>query len=78
MALDPNDYDISELGPEIQDVEDVDELEDILETEKAGKDRAGAKQLIQSRIEKFREDEADFYRDILEQERQYARTKSFW
>ncbi|GAB7093534.1 DEAD/DEAH box helicase [Halolamina litorea] len=29
-------------------------------------------------ISKFREDEADFYRDILEQERQYARTKSFW
>jgi len=29
-------------------------------------------------ISKFREDEAAFYRDILEQERQYARTKSFW
>jgi len=29
-------------------------------------------------IANFREDEADFYRDILEQERQYARTKSFW
>ncbi|MFB6268461.1 MAG: FAD-binding protein [Halobacterium sp.] len=58
-ALDPNDYDISELGPEIQAVEDVDELEDILEAEKAGKDRVGAKQLIESRIEKFREDEGD-------------------
>jgi len=64
VALDPNDYDISELGPEIQDVEDVDELEDILETEKAGKDRAGAKQLIQSRIEKFREDEAEDREDL--------------
>jgi ATP-dependent Lhr-like helicase len=29
-------------------------------------------------ISKLREDEADFYRDILEQERQYARTQSFW
>jgi ATP-dependent Lhr-like helicase len=29
-------------------------------------------------IAKFREDEDEFYRDILEQERQYARTKSFW
>ncbi|XVH31315.1 DEAD/DEAH box helicase [Haloferacaceae archaeon DSL9] len=29
-------------------------------------------------IAKLREDEADFYRDILEQERQYARTQSFW
>jgi ATP-dependent Lhr-like helicase len=29
-------------------------------------------------IANLREDEEDFYRDILEQERQYARTQSFW
>ncbi|MEF8779911.1 MAG: DEAD/DEAH box helicase [Haloferacaceae archaeon] len=29
-------------------------------------------------IAKLREDEDDFYRDILEQEREYARTQSFW
>ncbi|GAB3035157.1 DEAD/DEAH box helicase [Natronobiforma cellulositropha] len=29
-------------------------------------------------IAKLREDEDDFYRDILAQEREYARTKSFW
>ena len=29
-------------------------------------------------IANLRRDEADFYRDILEQERRYARTKSFW
>ncbi|MFB6183246.1 MAG: DEAD/DEAH box helicase [Haloarculaceae archaeon] len=29
-------------------------------------------------INKLREDEEDFYRDILAQERQYARTQSFW
>ncbi|MFB6149210.1 MAG: DEAD/DEAH box helicase [Halobacteriales archaeon] len=29
-------------------------------------------------IAKLRENEADFYRDILAQERQYARTKAFW
>ncbi len=29
-------------------------------------------------INKLRENEEDFYRDILERERQYARTKSFW
>ncbi|NUE02783.1 DEAD/DEAH box helicase [Halorubraceae archaeon YAN] len=29
-------------------------------------------------IAKLRENEADFYRDILAQERQYARTQSFW
>jgi len=29
-------------------------------------------------INKHRESEADFYRDILEREREYARTKAFW
>ena len=29
-------------------------------------------------INKHREDETEFYRDILEREREYARTKSFW
>ena len=29
-------------------------------------------------INNFREDEAEFYRDILAEERQYARTQSFW
>ncbi|WP_136687796.1 DEAD/DEAH box helicase [Halorhabdus amylolytica] len=29
-------------------------------------------------INKLRENEADFYRDILEREREYARTRSFW
>jgi electron transfer flavoprotein alpha subunit len=59
MALDPSEYTISELGPAIQEVEDVDELEAILETEKAGEDRVGAKKLIESRIEKFTEDDEE-------------------
>ena len=29
-------------------------------------------------INKLREDEDEFYRDILRQEREYARTQSFW
>ncbi|ERG89672.1 MAG: hypothetical protein J07HX5_01843 [halophilic archaeon J07HX5] len=29
-------------------------------------------------INKLREDEDDFYRDILSREREYARTRSFW
>jgi len=29
-------------------------------------------------IGNFREDETEFYRDLLAQEREYARTQSFW
>jgi len=29
-------------------------------------------------INKLREDEAEFYRDILSKEREYARTQAFW
>ena len=57
--LDPNDYAIAELGPEIQDVEDLDDLADILEAEKSGKDRVGAKTLVESRIEKFEDEGGD-------------------
>ena len=53
MPLDPNDYDISELGPALKDVDDVDELREMLSAEEAGQDRVGAKKLIESRIEKF-------------------------
>lgn len=55
--LDPSEYTISELGPELKDIEDVDALQTILEAEKDGKDRQGAKTLIESRIEKFTEDD---------------------
>jgi electron transfer flavoprotein alpha subunit len=57
--LDPSEYDISELGPAIQEIEDVDELRAILEAEAGGADRAPAKQLIESRIEKFAADDED-------------------
>ncbi|MFB6233912.1 MAG: electron transfer flavoprotein subunit alpha/FixB family protein [Halopenitus sp.] len=55
--FDPGEHTIAELGPEISDIEDPDELREILEAEKAGEDRAGAKTLIESRIEQFSEDE---------------------
>ncbi|MFB6304522.1 MAG: electron transfer flavoprotein subunit alpha/FixB family protein, partial [Haloferacaceae archaeon] len=55
--IDPSEYDVSELGPALADVEDVDELEAILEAEEAGENRAAAKTLIESRIEKFAEEE---------------------
>jgi len=49
--LDPTDHDISELGPKINTVEDVDELEAMLELEEDGEDRMPVKQLIESQIE---------------------------
>ena len=51
--FDPGEYEVPELGPAIKEIEDVDELEAILEMENAGEDRAAAKQIIESRIEKF-------------------------
>ena len=51
--VDPNEYDISELGPKLQAVEDVEELRAMLEAEAAGKDRAPVKTLLESRIEKL-------------------------
>jgi len=50
---------MAELGPKIKDIEDLDELRAILEAEKAGEDRVGAKTLIESRIEKFEADDDD-------------------
>jgi len=57
--FDPSEYTIAELGPEIKDIEDREKLEAILEAEKAGEDRQGATTLIESRIEKFSEDDED-------------------
>jgi electron transfer flavoprotein alpha subunit len=57
--VDPGEYTIPELGPTIKEIDDLDELEAILETEKEGEDRVGATKLIESRIEKFAEDEED-------------------
>ena len=57
MTLDPNEYTIQELGPELKDIEDVSELEEILQKEHRGENRQGAIALIESRIEKFSEDE---------------------
>lgn len=56
-SLDPNEYTIPELGPELKDIEDIDALREILEAEEEGEDRQGAKTLIESRIEKYTEDE---------------------
>ena len=57
MTLDPNGYTIQELGPAIKDVEDLEALRSILEAEKDGENRKGAIALIESRIEKFEDDD---------------------
>ncbi|ELZ81131.1 electron transfer flavoprotein subunit alpha [Haloferax gibbonsii ATCC 33959] len=55
--FDPGDYEISELGPAIKDIDDLGELEEILQAEHRGQNRAPAIALIESRIEKFSEDD---------------------
>ncbi|ADE02533.1 electron transfer flavoprotein subunit alpha/FixB family protein [Haloferax volcanii] len=55
--FDPGDYEVSELGPAIKDIDDLGELEEILQAEHRGQNRAPAVALIESRIEKFSEDE---------------------
>ena len=57
MTLDPNEYTIQELGPALKDIDDVSELDEILQKEHRGENRSGAIALIESRIEKFSEDE---------------------
>ncbi|MFB6227901.1 MAG: FAD-binding protein [Halobacteriales archaeon] len=54
--LDPGEHEIADLGPTIQDIEDLDGLQAILAAEKAGEDRVPVKQLVESRIEKFEDD----------------------
>jgi len=58
-SFDPNDHEIAELGPKVKDVEDREDLEEILEREKEGKNRAGVKTLVQSRIDTLAEEDED-------------------
>ncbi len=59
VEIDPTEYDISELGPKIKDVEDLEELEAMLDLEADGEDRVPVKTLIESRIEALSEDDDD-------------------
>jgi electron transfer flavoprotein alpha subunit len=58
-SFDPNDFEIADLGPKVKDVEDPEDLEEILEREKEGKNRAGVKTLVQSRIDKLADEDED-------------------
>jgi len=51
VDIDPTDHEIADLGPEVNGVDDLGELEEMLELEREGPDRAPVKTLIESRIE---------------------------
>ena len=58
-VFDPNEFEIAELGPKVKDVEDADDLEEVLEREKEGKNREAVKTLVQSRIDKLHDEDED-------------------
>ncbi|WP_237561227.1 electron transfer flavoprotein subunit alpha/FixB family protein [Halococcus sediminicola] len=64
LALDPGEYDIAEFGPAIKDIDDPAELEAILDAEQSGENRDNVKTLVESRIEKVSESDADEDDDI--------------
>ena len=66
MVLDPSDYEISELGPALADVEDVEALKEILQSERDGADRDPVITLIESRIENLQEDEEEIDADEID------------
>jgi electron transfer flavoprotein alpha subunit len=53
VEMDPRDHDIGELGPEVNRIEDLDELEEMLEIEEGGPNREDVKTLLVSRIKKM-------------------------
>ena len=55
--IDPTEHDITELGPEIADVDDEQELEEMLALEKGGEGREGVLTLIEDRLETVGGDE---------------------
>jgi len=59
VELDPTEHDVSELGPEVNRIEDVDELNEMLDLEEEGEDRAPVKTLIESRIETLEEEDEE-------------------
>ena len=62
--FDPGEFDISELGPKVQGIDDVDELEELLAAEEEGENRDPVLTVIRSRIENLSEDEEDGDADL--------------
>ena len=57
--IDPTEHEIAELGPKVNQIDDVDELEAMLELETEGEDRVPVKTLLESRIEKLSADDEE-------------------
>ncbi|MCU4799639.1 electron transfer flavoprotein subunit alpha/FixB family protein [Halobacteria archaeon HArc-gm2] len=57
VDIDPTEHEIAELGPEVNQIDDVDELEAMLALEEDGEDRQPVKTLIESRIETLEADD---------------------
>ncbi|QCW02657.1 electron transfer flavoprotein subunit alpha/FixB family protein [Natrinema pallidum] len=49
--LDPNDYTVDELTTALETIDDTDDLQSILEAERAGQDRATAREAVHRRLE---------------------------
>jgi len=55
--FDPTEFEIADLGPKINGVDDVDDLQEMLELEEDGEDRPPVKTLIESRIDDLEADD---------------------
>jgi electron transfer flavoprotein alpha subunit len=51
VALDPNDHTVDELEAELETLDDVEEVQTLLESEQAGRDRKTAREAIHRRLE---------------------------
>ena len=59
VELDPTEHEIADLGPKVNQIDDVDELKEMLTLEEDGEDRAPVKTLIESRIETLEEEDEE-------------------
>jgi len=69
--VDLTDLTIAELANMVRDIDDVSALEDMLEREKEGDDRKGAKKQIENRIDSLQEDEEETEVEYVPPEEKY-------
>jgi len=76
-AIDPDDHTVDELTAELDTVDDEDELQAILEAERAGQDRATAREAVHQRLAEIGADgdESDGVEEGTETEGEYEETK---